>query len=81
MDDWNILKPFEHHFMSYQIGFSKPDSRIYRHVIENLPFEPASILFIDDKKTNVDAATDAGLNAIHYTGFASLQSSIAEYDI
>jgi len=81
VDDWNILKPFEHHFMSYQIGFSKPDSRIYRHVIENLPFEPASILFIDDKKTNVDAATDAGLNAIHSPGFASLQSSIAEYDI
>ena len=79
VDDWNLLDSFEHLFMSYQIGFSKPDSRIYKHVIENLSFGPGSMLFIDDRKPNVDAAKGAGLNAIHYTGFANLQSSLSEY--
>jgi len=38
--DWDVLDIFEHSFMSYQIGFSKPDARIYQHAIEKLSFEP-----------------------------------------
>ena len=81
VDDWNVLDTFEHKFMSYEIGFSKPDSRIYEHVIDKLPFEPNTMLFIDDKKSNVDAATDSGLEAIHFTGYSKLKESLAKYGL
>lgn len=81
VDDWSILDDFEHKFMSYQIGFSKPDPRIYEHVIERLAFEPSQMLFIDDKETNVNAAKEFGINAIHFTSFPELRKLLSAYGI
>lgn len=79
VDDWKILDNFEYKFMSYEIGFSKPDSRIYQHVINKLPFDPENMLFIDDKETNVDAAIDSGLNSIHFSSYDKLKKSLSVY--
>ena len=81
VEDWNVLEHFEHKFMSYQIGFSKPDSRIYEHVIERLPFDPTQMIFIDDKAPNVEAAKRSRINAIHFTGFSELVESLSGYDL
>lgn len=75
VDDWNILDSFEHKFMSYQIGFSKPDPRIFRHVIEILPFEPKEMVFIDDKKQNVEAASNLGMQGLEYTDLETLKNA------
>ncbi len=81
IDDWHVLDSFEHKFMSYEIGFSKPDSRIYEYVINNLPFEPENMIFIDDKESNVDAAIASGFEAIHFTDYAKLKKSLSEYGL
>ena len=81
VDDWNVLDDFEHKFMSYQIGFSKPDLRIYHHVIKNLPFEPNQMIFIDDKESNVSAAKQTGINAIHFTDFSNLEESLVRHGL
>ena len=81
VDEWNILDDFEHHFMSYQIGFSKPDPRIYKHVLSKLPFEANEMFFVDDKKSNVDAAKESGLNSVLFDGFSKLKKSLDEYGI
>lgn len=81
VDDWNVLEPFEHKFMSYRIGFSKPDSRIYEHVIQRLPFDPPQMIFIDDKESNVEAAKRSRIKAIHFTGFPELIKSLSRYGL
>lgn len=81
VDDWHVLDNFEHLFMSYEIGFSKPDPRIYKYVIDKLPFEPQNMIFIDDKKSNVDTALDLGINAIHFTEYSKLKQSLLEYGL
>ena len=81
VDDWKVLDCFEYKFMSYQIGLSKPDIRIYDYVIKRIPFEPTQIIFIDDKISNVTAAKVSGINAIHFTNFISLKKSLCDYDI
>jgi putative hydrolase of the HAD superfamily len=81
VDDWNVLDGFEHKFMSYQIGFSKPDPRIYEHVIERLAFEPSQMIFIDDKEPNVHAAKGFGINAIHFTDFLELRKLLSKYGV
>lgn len=81
VDDWNVLDNFEYKFMSYQIGVSKPDPRIYRYVIEKLSFEPNQIIFIDDKKSNIDAAKRSGINAIQFTDFPQLKNSLSSFGL
>ena len=81
VDEWNVLENFDYKFMSYQIGFSKPDPRIYQHIMKALPFEPNNTLFIDDKKPNVDAAISEGINGIHYTSFPDLAQSLSKYGL
>ncbi len=50
-------------FFSYEMGFHKPDERIYRAVLEHLNAEAADCFFLDDKLENVEAARDLGMNA------------------
>ena len=81
VDDWNVLDYFEHKFMSYQIGYSKPDPRIYEHVIDHLPFKPYQIIFIDDKQSNVKSAENSGMHSIHYQNFSNFKESLEKYEI
>ncbi len=81
VDDWDLLSHFEHKFMSYQIGFSKPDPRIYEHVIQKLPYSADELLFIDDKPSNVKSAKNCGLQSIHFTNFENLQSSLHQFGV
>lgn len=79
--DWNILNDFQYQFMSYKIGFSKPDYRIYEHVIDSLPFEPDELIFIDDRPSNVVSAQKYGINSIHFTNHEKLKESLENLDI
>jgi len=81
VEDWNMLEHFDHKFMSYQIGFSKPDPRIYEYVIEKLPFREDEILFIDDKQSNIESAKTCGIHTIHFTGFNELITSLDSYSL
>lgn len=74
--DWKVLDDFEYQFMSYQIGFSKPDSRIYEHTLNSLPYDSQEIIFIDDKPSNIDSAQKSGISAIHFTNHAKLRESL-----
>ena len=45
---------------------AKPGQEIYQHVIGELDCEPHEAVFLDDMLENVEAARQAGLNAIHF---------------
>ena len=81
VDDWDMISHFEHKFMSYQIGFSKPDPRIYEHVIEKLPYSSDELLFIDDKLSNIKSAENCGIQSVHFTNLSNLQSSLNQFEI
>ncbi len=81
VEDWNMIEHFEHKFMSYQIGFSKPNPQIYEHVKEKLPFNENQMLFIDDKKLNVESAQTCGIESIHFTGYEELKSELNNFGL
>jgi len=66
------LNHFKYKFLSNEIGHIKPDVKIYSHVIENIPFPKEEIFFIDDLKTNVEAARNSGIDAVQYTDYDTL---------
>ena len=79
--EWHVLDNFEHQFLSYQIGYAKPDLRIYEHVIDSLPFEGQEIVFIDDRPSNVDSAQKCGINSIYFTNYPKLRKALHDLDI
>lgn len=61
------LSGFDHLVWSYTLKLAKPDLEIYRISAESFGYEPANILFIDDRVSNVEAGVAAGMQVIHYT--------------
>ncbi len=66
------IQNFDFVFLSYQIGFVKPDMKIYQYVLKRLPFQSHEIIFIDDRKSNVEAAKHCGIEAIEFFGLDGL---------
>ncbi|MGA7858087.1 MAG: HAD-IA family hydrolase, partial [Terracidiphilus sp.] len=63
--DW--LSRFDVLVWSYQLHIAKPDPAIYLHTLQQLGTRPDETLFIDDKRINVEAARDLGMQAIEFT--------------
>ena len=65
-----VINLFDHRVLSYEENSMKPDGKIYQSAIEMANrltgCEAKEIFFVDDKKENVDAARDAGINAELY---------------
>lgn len=57
---------FDDMLISAELGFMKPDGRIYRTALERLQVLPAESVFLDDSLKNVTGARQAGMHAIHF---------------
>ena len=66
------MNHFDYKFLSYKIGYTKPDKRIFHHVLANLPFEKTELLFIDDTLSNVEAALSEGISSIQFSSLDQL---------
>ena len=49
---------------SYQIGYCKPEPEIYEAFFKNNNLNPQECLFLDDLKSNIEAAEKAGMKGI-----------------
>lgn len=58
------LQLMQHHFVSHEIGHTKPDEAIYRFVEETLGINGKHILFFDDLPENVAGAQQFGWAAV-----------------
>lgn len=62
------LSNYDYIFLSYEFGLQKSDFELYNKINEKLSFKPEDILFIDDKKSNIELASKLGWNVLHTTG-------------
>ncbi len=53
---------FDEMYLSYQMGYMKPERKIYEMLIEDSGLEPSETLFIDDNQQNIDVGRDFGMN-------------------
>lgn len=60
-------------FNSAEIGFCKPNPKVFNYVVEVLNCEPKEIFFIDDSLSHVTAAKELGMVAHHYRSFGEFQ--------
>jgi putative hydrolase of the HAD superfamily len=64
---------FEAMFVSAELGLIKPDPEIYRVTARELGIRLEQMVFIDNKKINVDAATALGVTGHVFTTVAELR--------
>lgn len=50
--------------VSGEVGVRKPNRAIYEHLLNLVGCEPSSILFVDDRRANLDAAKAVGIHTI-----------------
>lgn len=60
------LSLFDKMFLSYQLGMSKPDKEIFKHIIDVLG--TTNIYFLDDSSKNIEASQSLGIQGIQITG-------------
>ena len=65
-EKYAILSHIEEHVLSYQVGWMKPHSQIYRAAIERAGVPAEQIFFTDDRQENVEAARMAGMQAVQF---------------
>jgi putative hydrolase of the HAD superfamily len=49
-------------------GLRKPDPAAFEVVVNTLQKPSQQLVFVDDRKVNVEAAVTSGLKALHFTG-------------
>ncbi|KLO03327.1 alpha-D-glucose-1-phosphatase, partial [Morganella morganii] len=67
-------------YLSQDLGLRKPDPDIYQYVLETEEFEPQDVVFFDDVRENVDAATELGIKGVLVTDRDTVSRYFAEYD-
>jgi len=66
--------PFEIVIKSCDVGFVKPDQRIYQLAQDRIGVAAANILFIDDRPENVEAARAQGWHGVQFDETRPVQS-------
>jgi 2-haloacid dehalogenase len=73
---FDFLQRFRGVLVSGEVGVIKPDSRIYRLLLDRFAIAPESAVYIDDNPRNAAAATALGLHGITFTDAAALRREL-----
>lgn len=66
---FGFLEDFDVVVLSYEIGVTKPDPRIFEELIKQSGVKSEEIVITDDKEKNIEAAKNSGINAFFYENF------------
>lgn len=69
IDHHDLLGYFEYTYFSNEHGMSKPDTRVFLHVLGELGVRPTEAAHVGDiQRTDVAGAQAAGMAAVHFVG-------------
>ena len=73
---FDFLRWFDGMVISGEEGVNKPDTKIYRILIERYGLTPEHTVYVDDMPANVAAGHAAGLEALHFTSAGTLRGQL-----
>jgi HAD superfamily hydrolase (TIGR01509 family) len=79
MQRLGLNKLFEQIFVSSDIGYAKPDSRAFQHVLNAMSCDATESIMIDDSARNIDAARDLGMAGIVYDANTDIMAEIQKF--
>lgn len=72
-----IASRFDAVFNSAEIGYAKPDTRAFRHVLDALDVKAAEVFFTDDSASKLVGAQHLSINTHHFAGVDDLRAHLA----
>jgi epoxide hydrolase-like predicted phosphatase len=72
-----LAELFDAVVLSGQVGFGKPDPRIFRLTAHRLGLPPQACLFVDDLAANVRAAAGVGMVGVHHRSVEETMDELA----
>ncbi|MBM7781836.1 HAD family hydrolase [Arthrobacter tumbae] len=69
-------KHFSRTFFSGQLGMTKPDRRVFKHVLDELHARAEDSIFIDDNALNIDTAQALGIRTVAYSPGTNLHRAL-----
>lgn len=72
---------FDEMLLSYELGYGKPDRRIYEAMATKLSVETSECIFIDDVQSNVAGAKEVGMHGHVYTTLEGLEDYLSNLDV
>ncbi|KAD3632848.1 HAD-IA family hydrolase [Arthrobacter yangruifuii] len=69
---------FEKTYFSGPLRMTKPDRRIFEHVLRDLPAAPGDVVFIDDNTRNISAAQALGFRTVLFGAGTDLRRELAD---
>ncbi len=75
-DVWEIADAFDEIIISAEVGFAKPEEKIYQLALDRLGVIADRTIFIDDFTANVDAASAMGMQTIHFQNADQAQAQL-----
>ncbi len=76
--NYDFFALFDDYVVSSRLRLLKPGHEIYAHLIGKFGLDPARTLFIDDSPPNIEAALDAGWQALCYNRPGKLEKFFAK---
>ncbi|MEU4220356.1 HAD-IA family hydrolase [Actinoplanes sp. NPDC026623] len=71
------LKGFGHLLFSADLALVKPDPAIFAAALAALGAGPGDVVFVDDRRANIEAAAALGIRGILFTGTAACLAGVA----
>lgn len=71
---------FDVSVLSHEVGFVKPDPRMYQTMADRLQIEITNCLLVDDQERHCDGARAAGMQALVYKDVAQLTEELARLE-
>lgn len=75
---FGLYAPFEPCLLSSEMGVSKPDPKAFELLLEELSLPASDVVFIDDRPENIEAALNAGLDAILFESPSQLKKELSQ---
>ncbi len=66
---FGFLSNFDGVALSYKVGVTKPDRKIFDELVKLSEVDAEEIVFADDNEDNISGAKEVGIEAFFYDGF------------
>ncbi|OGS19546.1 MAG: hypothetical protein A3J83_02595 [Elusimicrobia bacterium RIFOXYA2_FULL_40_6] len=76
-----VINIFDSYYLSYKLNAMKPETRIFRTVLEGEKVKPKECVYTDDIKHNIIKANKLGINAIQFKSTSQFKKSLKKYGI
>jgi putative hydrolase of the HAD superfamily len=78
---YDFWKHFEGFVISAELGFLKPDPRIFEHLLQRFGLKAEETIFLDDVLGNVEGARAVQMHAIQFVDAERAEADLASYGV